>query len=46
MAGEREELDAGYRRAAEKAAAGPPPATVEAYRGVYGGLPRGWPPAP
>lgn len=40
----RDELDDAYRSAAEKAAAGPPPPTVQAYRLVYGRLPPGWPP--
>jgi hypothetical protein len=37
-------LEAGHREALELAKDRPPPATVHAYRQVYGELPRGWPP--
>lgn len=37
-------LDDDYRRSVENARSGPPPATVEAYRAVYGHWPAGWPP--
>jgi hypothetical protein len=40
----RQSLDAGYREAVEEARNAPPPATVRAYRAVYGDFPRGWPP--
>jgi hypothetical protein len=39
-------LDEEYRRSAELAREGPPPATVRAYRKVYGRFPSGWPPDP
>lgn len=42
----RESLDEGYREAIDESLEGPPPTTVRAYEAVYGGLPRGWPPAP
>jgi hypothetical protein len=41
----RESLDEGYREAVEEALNAPPPATVRAYRAVYGHFPRGWPPS-
>jgi hypothetical protein len=41
----RESLDAGYREAVEEALNAPPPATVRAYRAVYGHFPQGWPPS-
>lgn len=37
-------LEAGHREALELAKDRPPPATVVAYRQVYGEFPRGWPP--
>lgn len=37
-------LEEGHREALELAKDRPPPATVEAYRRVYGEFPRGWPP--
>lgn len=40
----QEELDEAHRQAIEEAKKHSPPATVEAYRTVYGHLPRGWPP--
>ncbi len=40
----REQLDDGYREAVEAAQEQEPPATVTAYRAVYGHLPDGWPP--
>ena len=41
----RRSLDDGYREAVERAADGPPPATVLAYEAVFGCFPRGWPPS-
>jgi hypothetical protein len=41
----RAELADGNARAREDAMDRPPPATVRAYRAVYGRDPRGWPPA-
>lgn len=40
----RAELDEGHREAVEAARDAEPPAAVRAYRAVYGGFPRGWPP--
>jgi hypothetical protein len=40
----RAKLDEAYREAVEAARDAPPPATVAAYRGVYGEFPEGWPP--
>lgn len=40
----REVLEEGHREALVIAKDQPPPATVAAYRRVYGDLPRGWPP--
>jgi hypothetical protein len=40
----RARLDEAHREAVEEAQGGPPPKTVEAYREVYGRLPKGWPP--
>ena len=40
----REQLDDGYREAVAAAQDQEPPATVKAYRAVYGHLPDGWPP--
>ena len=40
----RESLEEGHREALEAAKDRPPPATVDAYRRVYGEPPRGWPP--
>lgn len=37
-------LTEAHRENVERARRGPPPKTVEAYRSVYGHLPRGWPP--
>jgi hypothetical protein len=42
----RASLDAGHQEAIEKARHRPPPATVTAYREVYGQFPEGWPPDP
>jgi hypothetical protein len=41
----RAELREANARAGEEAVQRPPPATVRAYRQVYGRDPRGWPPA-
>jgi len=41
----RAELEEGNARAREEALDREPPATVRAYRGVYGRDPRGWPPS-
>jgi len=41
----REKLEEGYRESIEEALKGPPPATVQAYKAVYGCFPRGWPPS-
>src|SRR5262249_36780895 len=41
----RADLADGNARAREEAMDRPPPATVRAYRSVYGRDPRGWPPA-
>ena len=41
-----ESLDEGYREAIDEAQKQPPPATVRAYKVVYGRFPRGWPPVP
>ena len=41
----RAELRQANARAREEAMDRPPPATVRAYRQVYGRDPRGWPPA-
>ena len=38
-------LEKGFRADVRKALRRPPPSTVEAYRGIYGHFPRGWPPA-
>ncbi len=40
----RETLDAGYRDSVAAALEQPPPPVVLAYRVVYGGFPKGWPP--
>lgn len=40
----RESLEEGHREALEAAKDRPPPATIDAYRRVYGEAPRGWPP--
>jgi hypothetical protein len=37
-------LEEGHREALEIAKGRPPPATVDAYRQIYGEFPRGWPP--
>jgi hypothetical protein len=42
----REQLDEGRNEAIEEALKHPPPATVQAYRNVYGHWPQGWPPTP
>jgi hypothetical protein len=39
-----DDLDRLYRESVEEAKSRPPPATVEAYRSVFGRFPRGWPP--
>ncbi len=39
------DLDRLYLESVEEAKSRPPPATVEAYRSVFGRFPRGWPPA-
>ena len=39
-----ETIEQGHREALEAAKDRPPPATVEAYRRIFGGWPRGWPP--
>ena len=40
----RADLDEAHREAVEQASSQPPPATVRAYRAVYGHFPTGWPP--
>ena len=40
----RASLDEGHRESVEAAREQPPPATVRAYRAVYGDFPHGWPP--
>jgi hypothetical protein len=40
----RQSLDASHRQAVEAAWERPPPETVQAYQGVYGWFPEGWPP--
>jgi hypothetical protein len=40
----RESLDEGYRESVELAQVKEPPATVQAYKAVYGQFPNGWPP--
>ncbi len=40
----RRNLDEAYRESVEEARDDPPPATVRAYRRVYGRFPAGWPP--
>ena len=40
----RASLDEGHREAVDAALDQPPPATVRAYRAVYGDIPHGWPP--
>ena len=40
----RERLDEGHREAVTAAREAEPPATVRAYRRVYGEFPNGWPP--
>lgn len=42
----RRNLDEAYRESVEHARHDPPPATVRAYRRVYGRFPAGWPPDP
>jgi hypothetical protein len=44
LADMRASLDEGYREAAAAARDAEPPATVRAYRQIYGEFPNGWPP--
>jgi hypothetical protein len=44
IAAMRGRLDEAYRESVEAARDAPPPATVAAYRDVYGDFPEGWPP--
>jgi len=44
IAAMRESLDEGHREAVAAALEEEPPATVQAYRAVYGDFPQGWPP--
>jgi hypothetical protein len=41
----RASLDESHRQAVTEAQKAPPPKIVQAYRGVFGQFPRGWPPA-
>ncbi|GAA5480801.1 hypothetical protein [Haloferula sargassicola] len=46
LARERARLDRMTQSAKREARAGPPPATVRAFQGVFGHFPEGWPPDP